>query len=56
LFGKSFFVFFGSHRVWGKIEDRETLDLIKQIYELPATNKGGMTFLDENIKFTMAIE
>ena len=44
------------NRVWGKILDSESLAIIAQVYDLPSTNRGGMTFLDENIKFTMALD
>lgn len=47
---------FHINRVWGKILDSESLALITRIYDLPATNRGGMTFLDENIKFTMSLD
>jgi hypothetical protein len=44
------------NRVWGMIMDGESLAVIARIYDLPATNQGGMTFLDENIKFTMSLD
>ncbi|KAI2493090.1 hypothetical protein MHU86_21438 [Fragilaria crotonensis] len=44
------------HTVWGKVMDGESLAIITRIYDLPATNRGGMTFLDENIKFTMSLD
>jgi len=43
------------HTVWGEIEDEKSFQLIEKIYTLPRTNKGGMHFLDKEIKFQLII-
>uniref|UniRef100_A0A7S2EF05 PPIase cyclophilin-type domain-containing protein n=1 Tax=Trieres chinensis TaxID=1514140 RepID=A0A7S2EF05_TRICV len=39
------------HTVWGEILDEMSLAVVDKMFELPATNRGGMTFLDEHIHF-----
>ena len=43
------------HTVFGEIKDDASFAVIDKIYSLPVTNKG-MTYLDEKIQFTMALE
>ena len=45
-----------THTAWGELEDEASHNLVKRIWGLPATKKGGMTFLDEEIRFTMSVE
>jgi cyclophilin family peptidyl-prolyl cis-trans isomerase len=44
------------HTVFGQIRDDASFAVIEKIYELPATNKGGMTFIDEKIQFMLSLE
>jgi cyclophilin family peptidyl-prolyl cis-trans isomerase len=39
------------HTVWGEIQDEATLEIIAQIWNLPTSEEGGLTFLKEPIKF-----
>jgi cyclophilin family peptidyl-prolyl cis-trans isomerase len=39
------------HTVWGEIQDEATLEIIAQIWSLPTSEEGGLTFLKEPIKF-----
>jgi hypothetical protein len=39
------------HTVWGEILDEATLEIIAQIWNLPTSEEGGLTFLKEPIKF-----
>jgi cyclophilin family peptidyl-prolyl cis-trans isomerase len=38
------------HTVWGQVRDDESLDIIENIYKLPAKMRG-MRMLDETIRF-----
>ena len=42
--------------LWGRIVDDESLAIIERAYELPVTDKAGMHYLNENIKFTMTLD
>lgn len=44
------------HTVFGQIKDDASFAVISKIYELPATNKGGMTFIDDKIQFILSLE
>ena len=44
------------HTVWGQIMDDKSLNVIDHIWSLPATRKGGLTYLNSHIQFTMRIE
>jgi cyclophilin family peptidyl-prolyl cis-trans isomerase len=39
------------HTVWGEVQDEATLEIIAQIWTLPTSEEGGLTFLKEPIKF-----
>eukprot|EP00541_Cyclophora_tenuis_P018951 CAMPEP_0116543414 /NCGR_PEP_ID=MMETSP0397-20121206/1546_1 /TAXON_ID=216820 /ORGANISM="Cyclophora tenuis, Strain ECT3854" /LENGTH=141 /DNA_ID=CAMNT_0004067507 /DNA_START=340 /DNA_END=765 /DNA_ORIENTATION=+ len=44
------------HTVFGEIRDELTFQRIDQIYSLPTTKKGMMTYLDKAIHFEMEIQ
>lgn len=44
------------HTVWGRIVDEESLAIVTRVWELPVTDKGGMHYLNDNIKFTMSTD
>ena len=44
------------HTVWGRITDQESFAVLDRIWALPTAKKGGLTYLNDPIKFTMRIE
>mmetsp|Transcript_12255 Transcript_12255/g.16035 ORF Transcript_12255/g.16035 Transcript_12255/m.16035 type:complete len:305 (-) Transcript_12255:11-925(-) len=43
------------HTAWGQIEDDQSLNVIQKIWTLPAKKNNGLTYLENNVKFTMSI-
>lgn len=43
------------HTVWGIVEDDASAQVIADIWKLPVNQKGGLSYLEEPIKFEMAL-